>query len=98
MNDIEKSAAKSAASFLSGLLQGWGVPAAWAKALTGAIVGAVIGILLATGILASCTTVTKQTAADGSSTERAFSLDPSVAKRAMELWGTPLGPVIRTGK
>lgn len=98
MNDIEKSAAKSAASFLSGLLQGWGVPAAWAKALTGAIVGAVIGILLATGILASCTSVTKQTNPDGSSTERAFSLDPDVAKRALELWGNPLGPVLRTGK
>ena len=98
MNDIEKSAAKTAASFLSGLLQGWGVPASWAKALTGAVVGAIIGILLATGILASCTTVTKQTNPDGSSTERAFSLDPDVAKRAMELWGNPLGPVIHTGK
>lgn len=98
MNQIEKQAAAKTASFLSGLLQGWGVPAAWAKALTGAIVGAVIGILLATGILASCTSVTKQTNPDGSSTERAFSLDPSVAKRAMELWGNPLGPVIRTGK
>ena len=98
MNQIEKQAATKTASFISGLLQGWGVPASWAKAITGAIVGAILGILVATGVLSSCTTVTKQTNPDGSSTERAFSLDPSVAKRAMELWGTPLGPVIRTNK
>lgn len=98
MNDIEKSAAKSAASFISGLLQGWGVPAAWAKAITGAIVGAAIGILIATGLLASCTHVSKQTAADGTTTERAFSLNPDFARRALELWGVPHVPVINTAK
>lgn len=98
MNETEKKAATKTASFISGLLEGWGVPASWAKAITGAVVGAIIGILIATGVLASCTTVTKQTNPDGSSTERAFSLDPDVAKRAMELWGNPLGPVIHTGK
>lgn len=96
MNENEKKAASKTASFLTGLLEGWGVPAAWAKALTGAVVGAIIGILVATGVLSSCTTVTKQTNTDGSSTERAFSLDPDVAKRALELWGNPIGPVLRT--
>lgn len=98
MNELEKTAAKKAASFTSGLLEGWGVPASWAKAITGAVVGAILGILVATGVLASCTSVTKQTNPDGSRVERAFSLDPDVAKRAMELWGNPLGPVINHTK
>lgn len=57
MNDTEKQAATRAASFISGILTGWGVPAAWAKAITGAVIGAAIGTLIAVGALTSCTTM-----------------------------------------
>lgn len=59
---VASNAAK-AANFLSGLLTGWGVPAAWAKALSGAIIGAAIGALVAVGVLTGCTTSYTQTAA-----------------------------------
>lgn len=61
-NESTKQHAAKAANFLSGLLSGWGVPAAWAKALSGAIIGAVIGALVAAGVLTSCTTTYSQTA------------------------------------
>ena len=57
MNDTEKQAATRAASFISGILTGWGVPAAWAKAITGAVIGAAIGTLIACGCLTSCTPI-----------------------------------------
>lgn len=59
---VASNAAK-AANFVSGLLTGWGVPAAWAKALSGAIIGAAIGALVAVGVLTGCTTSYTQTAA-----------------------------------
>lgn len=62
-NESTKQHAAKAANFLSGLLTGWGVPAAWAKALSGAIIGAAIGALVAVGVLTSCTTSYTQTAA-----------------------------------
>ncbi len=46
-----KEHAEKAANFVTGLLTGWGVPAAWAKALSGAIIGAVIGALVAAGMI-----------------------------------------------
>ena len=58
---VASNAAK-ASNFLSGLLTGWGVPAAWAKALSGAIIGAAIGALVAVGVLSSCTTTYSQSA------------------------------------
>ena len=59
----EASNAAKAANFLSGLLTGWGVPAAWAKAVSGAIIGAAIGALVAVGVLTGCTTTYSQSAA-----------------------------------
>ncbi len=59
---VASNAAK-AANFLSGLLTGWGVPAAWAKAVSGAIIGAAIGALVAVGVLTGCTTTYSQSAA-----------------------------------
>lgn len=56
------SNAAAAANFVTGLLTGWGVPAAWAKALSGAIIGAAIGALVAVGVLSSCTTTYSQSA------------------------------------
>lgn len=57
------SKAAKAANFVTGLLTGWGVPAAWAKALSGAIIGATIGALVAVGVLTGCTASYSQTAA-----------------------------------
>ena len=62
-NSVDKDKAAAAANFVTGLLTGWGVPAAWAKALSGAIIGAVIGALVAVGVLTSCTATYSQTAA-----------------------------------
>lgn len=45
MNTEHKEHAAKAANFVTGLLTGWGVPAAWAKAVSGAIIGAAIGAL-----------------------------------------------------
>lgn len=59
----EASNAAKAANFVTGLLTGWGVPAAWAKVLSGAIIGAAIGALVAVGVLTGCTTSYTQTAA-----------------------------------
>ena len=61
-NESTKQHAAKAANFLSGLLTGWGVPAAWAKAVSGAIIGATIGALVAVGVLTSCTTTYRQSA------------------------------------
>lgn len=56
MNKEEtKQHAEKAATFITGLLTGWGVPAAWAKALGGAIIGAVIGALVAAGAVSGST-------------------------------------------
>lgn len=63
MNSEHKQHAAKAANFLSGLLTGWGVPAAWAKAVSGAIIGATIGALVAVGVLTSCTAAYSQNAA-----------------------------------
>lgn len=82
MNDTEKEAAKKAASFISGLLRGWGVPAAWAKAITGAVIGAAIGILIAVGALTSCTALPQQDV-----------INPKFIQRAIELWGNSPGPI-----
>lgn len=57
------SNAAAAANFVTGLLTGWGVPAAWAKAVSGAIIGAAIGALVAVGVLTGCTTSYSQSAA-----------------------------------
>lgn len=62
MNSEHKEHAAKAANFVTGLLTGWGVPAAWAKAVSGAIIGAAIGALVAAGVLTSCTTTYSQTA------------------------------------
>ncbi len=62
-NESTKQHAAKAANFLSGLLTGWGVPAAWAKAVSGAIIGATIGALVAVGVLTSCTAAYSQNAA-----------------------------------
>lgn len=64
MNTEHKDHAAKAANFVTGLLTGWGLPAAWAKALSGAIIGAAIGALVAAGVLTSCTTNYSQ-GADG---------------------------------
>ncbi|MBQ7021939.1 MAG: hypothetical protein IJN29_00025 [Akkermansia sp.] len=61
-NSVDKNKAAAAANFVTGLLTGWGVPAAWAKAVSGAIIGAAIGALVAVGVLTSCTTTYSQTA------------------------------------
>lgn len=56
MNKEEtKQHAEKAATFITGLLTGWGVPAAWAKALSGAIIGAAIGALVAAGAVSGST-------------------------------------------
>lgn len=83
MNDTEKEAAKKAASFISGLLTGWGVPAAWAKAITGAVIGAAIGILIAVGALTGCTALPQQDV-----------INPKFIQRAIELWGNSPGPIM----
>lgn len=62
-NESTKQHAAKAANFVTGLLTGWGVPAAWAKAVSGAIIGAAIGALVAVGVLTSCTTTYSQSAA-----------------------------------
>ncbi len=36
----EENKKEEAAGFLTGLLTGWGVPATWAKVITGAVIGA----------------------------------------------------------
>ena len=41
MNTERTEKAKKAAGFVTGLLTGWGVPANWARVITGAIIGAV---------------------------------------------------------
>ena len=51
----KKESTEKAANFITGLLTGWGVPAAWAKALGGAIIGAVIGALVAAGAVSGST-------------------------------------------
>ena len=56
----EKSKAEQAAGFLSGLLTGWGVPANWARVITGAIVGAVAAYVTITQC--SCTASYNQSA------------------------------------
>ena len=61
-NTVDKDKAAAAANFVTGLLTGWGVPAAWAKAVSGAIIGAAIGALVAVGMLTSCTTTYRQSA------------------------------------
>lgn len=63
MNTEHKEHAAKAANFVTGLLTGWGVPAAWAKAVSGAIIGAAIGALVAVGVLTGCTTTYSQSAA-----------------------------------
>lgn len=63
MNTEHKEHAAKAANFVTGLLTGWGVPAAWAKAVSGAIIGAAIGALVAVGMLTGCTASYSQTAA-----------------------------------
>lgn len=72
-----------------------------AKLIAGAVAGALVTAIgaLAAMCQTSCTTMTKQTDANGVVTERAFSMDPEFAKRALELWGVPHVPsVIRTEK
>lgn len=51
--DNETSKAEKAAGFISGLLTGWGVPANWARVITGAIIGAVAAYVTLTQ--AGCT-------------------------------------------
>ena len=58
-NSVDKDKAAAAANFVTGLLTGWGVPAAWAKAVSGAAIGA----LVAVGVLTGCTASYSQTAA-----------------------------------
>lgn len=59
---IEK--AKKAATFLTGLITGWGVPGTVAKTVAGAIIGAIAAI--AAMLTSSCTVDATQTQADGS--------------------------------
>ena len=49
MNTEQTEKAKKAAGFVAGLLTGWGVPANWARIITGAIIGAVAAIAAMTG-------------------------------------------------
>jgi len=55
--------AKKAAGWLSGLLSGWGVPANWARLVSGAIIGALATLAAMYGT--GCTASYSQ-AADGS--------------------------------
>ncbi len=59
MNTNTTEHAKKAGSFISGLLTGWGVPANWARVITGAIVGA--GLAAVALINPSCTASFSQT-------------------------------------
>lgn len=52
---------KEKASWLDGLLHGWGIKESWAKVIAGAIIGAAV----AAGLLSGCTASVCQ-AADGS--------------------------------
>lgn len=72
--------AVKAANFITGLLTGWGVPAAWAKALSGAIIGAAIGALVAAGVLTSCTTSYTQRADGSIEYHRTISIPKSFMK------------------
>ena len=58
----KKEEAKKAAAFLTGLFTGWGMPANWAKAISGFIIGGAIGAAIAAGLLSSCTTTYTQSA------------------------------------
>lgn len=49
MNTERTEKAKKAAGFVTGLLTGWGVPANWARVITGAIIGAAAAIAVMTG-------------------------------------------------
>lgn len=60
MSTTEENA-KKAAGFLSGILTGWGVPANWARIITGAIIGAVAAAVTLTATSCSC----NYTATDG---------------------------------
>ncbi len=51
---------KEKASWLAGLLHGWGIKESWAKVIAGAIIGAAV----AAGLLSGCTASFSQ-AADG---------------------------------
>ena len=55
---------------MAGLLTGWGIPANWAKAISGFIVGGAIGAAIAAGLL-SCTTKYTQSASGDISWESA---------------------------
>ena len=57
MNTERTEKAKRAAGFVTGLLTGWGVPANWARVITGAIIGAgaAIAAMTSTGCTASYT-------------------------------------------
>lgn len=79
-NESTKQHAAKAANFLSGLLTGWGVPAAWAKAVSGAIIGATIGALVAVGVLTGCTASYSQTAAGDISCSGAIIIPVDPAK------------------
>lgn len=58
--DNESNTTEKAAGFISGLLTGWGVPANWARVITGAIIGAVAAYVTLTQ--SSCTATYNQTA------------------------------------
>lgn len=51
---------EKAAGFLSGILTGWGVPANWARVITGAIIGAVAAYVTLTQT--GCTATYNKTA------------------------------------
>lgn len=61
MNTEQTEKAKKAAGFVTGLLTGWGVPANWARIITGAIIGAVAAVVAMTGT--GCTAAYTQSAA-----------------------------------
>lgn len=64
-NETEKvEKAKKAATILSGIFAGWGVPGALAKAIAGAIIGAIAAT--AALLTSSCTGAIAQRGADGS--------------------------------
>lgn len=50
------STKKEKASWLAGLISGWGIKQVWAKLIAGAIIGA----LSAAGLLAGCASVTDE--------------------------------------